>query len=76
VAALQQKAPPRVDEPAYEEDEPTLVSERPSFDDVSSSADGETPIFILVAVGLALSVVVMAIGGGLVFYVINSLTGG
>ena len=77
VAALQQKAPPRVEETAYmEEDEPTLASERPSFDDVSSSADGETPIFILVAVGLALSVVVMAIGGGLVFYVINSLTGG
>lgn len=75
VAALQQKMPPRVEEAAYiDEDEPILAGEHPAFDDVSPSADGETPTFILVAVGLALSVVVMALGGGLVFYVITSMT--
>jgi hypothetical protein len=74
VAALQQKAPPKEEAGYIEEDEPTLVSE--PFDDVPSSGDGETPTFILVAVGLALSVVVMAIGGGLVFYFITSMTGG
>ncbi|HXV43149.1 MAG TPA: tetratricopeptide repeat protein [Anaerolineae bacterium] len=74
VAALQQKAPPKEEAAYIEEDEPTLVSE--PFDDVPSSADGETPTFILVAVGLALSVVVMALGGGLVFYLITNMTGG
>jgi hypothetical protein len=76
VAALQQKAPPKEEAAYIEEDEPAFVSERPAFDDVPSSADGETPTFILVAVGLALSVVVMALGGGLVFYLITSMTGG
>jgi tetratricopeptide (TPR) repeat protein len=74
VAALQQKAPPKEEAAYIEEDEPALVSE--PFDDVPSSADGETPTFILVAVGLALSVVVMALGGGLVFYLITNMTGG
>jgi hypothetical protein len=57
-----------------DEEEPTLISERPV--DMDSTDSGETPTFILVAVGLALSVVVMALGGGLVFYVLTSLTGG
>jgi hypothetical protein len=74
VAALQQKAPPKEETAYIEEDEPAFASE--PFDDTPAAADGETPTFILVAVGLALSVVVMALGGGLVFYVITSMTGG
>jgi tetratricopeptide (TPR) repeat protein len=76
VAALQQKTGPPRDEMVYEEEEePTLVSERPPID-TSPAEEGETPTVILVAVGLALSVVVMALGGGLVFYIITNLTGG
>lgn len=76
VAALQQKtAPPRTEDVyAEEEEEATLVSEQSL--DAASTDTGETPTFILVAVGLALSVVVMALGGGLVFYILTSLTGG
>ncbi len=75
VAALQQKtAPAPPEETSYYEDESTLVSEHAV--DTSPAEERETPIFILVAVGLALSVVVMAIGGGLAFYIITSLTGG
>jgi hypothetical protein len=75
VAALQQKTGPPRDMVYEEEEEPTLVSERPPID-TSQAEEGETPTVILVAVGLALSVVVMALGGGLVFYVITNLTGG
>ncbi|MBI1878894.1 MAG: tetratricopeptide repeat protein [Chloroflexi bacterium] len=77
VAALQQKTGPPREEVEYEEaeEEQTLISEHPPLD-TDVAQEGETPIFILVAVGLALSVVVMAIGGGLVFYMISSLTGG
>jgi hypothetical protein len=76
VSALQVKAPPKEEAAYIEEDEATLASERPAFEDVPSSGDGETPTFILVAVGLALSVVVMAIGGGLIFHFVTSMTGG
>jgi hypothetical protein len=75
VAALQQKTTPPRDEMEYiEEEEPILVSETSLDSEVGS--EGETPTFILVAVGLALSVVVMAIGGGLIFYFITSFTSG
>jgi hypothetical protein len=75
VAALQQKTTPSRDEMEYiEEEEPILVSETSLDSEVGS--EGETPTFILVAVGLALSVVVMAIGGGLIFYFITSFTSG
>lgn len=74
VAALQQKtAPPREETYDEEEDEPTMVS--PPLE-AETAEEGETPTVILVAVGLALSVVVMAVGGGLAFYVITNLTGG
>ncbi len=52
----------------------TLVSEGPVFEP-ADEAEKETPTALLVAVGLALSVVVFAIGGGIVFVLITSLTG-
>lgn len=70
---IQPTAPPREEMSDEEEDEPTMVS--PPVD-LDSAEEGETPTVILVAVGLALSVVVMAAGGGLVFYIITNLTGG
>ncbi len=70
---IQQAASPREEMAAEEEDEATAVGPAP---DMESTETGETPTVILVAVGLALSVVVMAAGGGLVFYVITNLTGG
>lgn len=75
VAALQQKTTPPPEEMDYEEEEePTLISEASL--ETGREREGETPTFILVAVGLALSVVVMAIGGGLIFYFITSFTSG
>ncbi|GAB4455772.1 MAG: hypothetical protein Fur0044_49930 [Anaerolineae bacterium] len=70
---IQPTAVPREEMSDEEEDEPTMVS--PPVD-LASAEEGETPTVILVAVGLALSVVVMAAGGGLVFYIITNLTGG
>lgn len=70
---IQQTAALREEMSDEEEDEPTMVS--PPVD-LDSAEEGETPTVILVAVGLALSVVVMAAGGGLVFYIITNLTGG
>lgn len=74
--AFQIQTPPPRTEDVYAEDEeePTLISEHAM--EMDSADTGETPTFILVAVGLALSVVVMALGGGLVFYILTSLTGG
>ncbi|MFN8453851.1 MAG: tetratricopeptide repeat protein [Anaerolineae bacterium] len=76
IAALGQPPPP-TDEFEGEEadDDATLISERMEMAPVTSD-EGGTPTFILVAVGLALSVVVMALGGGLVFYIVNSMRGG
>lgn len=72
---LQSTVPLRGEEGYTEdEEEATRIAERPM--DITSDESAETPTFILVAVGLALSVVVMAIGGGLVFYILTSLTGG
>ena len=78
VQALAPQPPPT----SFEEEEladeeggdETLVSAREDF---GSGAETEqaTPTAILVAVGLALSVVVFAIGGGIVFVLITSLTG-
>ncbi len=60
-----------------EDDEPTMVSDH-SVDDLAPAADsGDGPsMTVLVVVGLALSVVVFAIGGGVVFFLITSLAGG
>lgn len=70
---LQQTALPREEMTAEEEDDAATASVAL---DTESAETGETPTMILVAVGLALSVVVMAAGGGLVFYIITNLTGG
>jgi hypothetical protein len=74
IAALGQSPPPRAEE--VEEEEETFISERPPAEAYGAPpAEGETPTFILVAVGLALSVVVIAVGGGLAFYIITSMRG-
>lgn len=70
IAALGQPVTIRPDEGDEEEDEPTMVADYASSPAVS---DNETPTVILVAVGLALSVVVFALGGGLVFALITSM---
>ncbi|NJN92733.1 MAG: tetratricopeptide repeat protein [Anaerolineales bacterium] len=70
---LQQTPTSREEMAAEEEDEPTMVS--PPLE-AESAEEGQTPTMILVAVGLALSVVVMAVGGGLAFYIITNLTSG
>ncbi len=76
IAALGQTPPPRTEE-FEEEEQPTLVSERPPTEMYTApEVESETPAFVLVAVGLALSVVVMALGGGLAFYIITSMRGG
>jgi hypothetical protein len=75
IAALGQAPPPHTEE--MEEDEETLISERPPTEMYGAPpAEGETPTFILIAVGLALSIVVMAVAGGLAFYLITSARGG
>ena len=65
-----------IEEPNLEGDDEdeTLISERPDFEP-ADEAEKETPTALLVAVGLALSVVVFAVGGGIVFVLITSLTG-
>jgi hypothetical protein len=50
----------------------TVVSGSAGASQVESS--GQTSTVVLVAIGLALSVVVMAIGGGVVFFILTSLT--
>jgi thioredoxin-like negative regulator of GroEL len=78
IAALGQ-TPPKVEEDVGEYDEEeeaqTMVSQRVAFDSADET-EGETPTFMLVAVGLAVSVVVMALGGGLAFYIITTMRGG
>ncbi len=59
-----------------EDDEPTMVSARPADLDPAVESDGGPSMAVLVVVGLALSVVVFAIGGGVVYFVITSLASG
>lgn len=63
------------DEPTGDE---TIMSMRPPIDEylaADGAAEGGPPTFALVALGLALSVVVFAVGGGIVFFLLTSLTG-
>ncbi len=81
VAALaQQTAAPSIDEDLDfmmdEDDEPTMVSARPADLDPTVESDGGPSMAVLVVVGLALSVVVFAIGGGVVYFLITSLASG
>jgi len=74
VAALAGPTKSRTAEEAVE-DEPTIVSEEaaPGFE---PEEERETPVSVLVVIGLALSVVLFAIFGGIIFYAITSLSGG
>jgi hypothetical protein len=84
IAALQEKSGERPAEEGYEEEEdddsaaPTMISTREDISSSMSSASGASspPTYALVAIGLVLSVVVFAIGGGLVFFALTALTGG
>ena len=62
------------EEEDFLEDDSTVISGRPDFSSASEE-EGESPTVVLVAVGLALSVVVFAIGGGVFYFLINALVG-
>ncbi len=73
VAALQQKTSPREESPP---DWVTDLDETRGSDSSAASqpeSSSQTPTVVLVAIGLALSVVVMAIGGGVVFFILTRL---
>jgi thioredoxin-like negative regulator of GroEL len=75
VAALAPQPPPQeVDEPDFDEDDGTIIAAGPNLGP-ADEAEGETPTALLVAVGLALSVVVFAAAGGIVFFLLTALTG-
>lgn len=78
VTALQPAAPETdTDDEGEVTGDETIMSMRPSADDLlaDESVEGGPPTFALVALGLALSVVVFAVGGGIVFFLLTSLTG-
>jgi hypothetical protein len=83
VAALSQQPVPVDDEEddidfmMDTEDEPTLISAHAPPDVVhSTDTDSSGPsTAVLVAIGLALSVVVFAVGGGVIYVVLSSLGG-
>ncbi|MEW5958965.1 MAG: tetratricopeptide repeat protein [Chloroflexota bacterium] len=62
------------EETEFREDDSTMISPRPDFGAPAAEESG-TPTVVLVAVGLALSVVVFAVGGGVFYFLINALTG-
>jgi hypothetical protein len=80
IAALKQKTATSTDDEEEEDigdDEAVTVTTRPtqavtSMDEVETG-DGP-PTFALVAIGLLLSVVVFAIGGGIAFFLITNFT--
>jgi thioredoxin-like negative regulator of GroEL len=56
--------------------EATLISARPQFSELDGDeTEGGASLPLLVAVGLGLAVVVFAIGGGLVYFLVSSLVG-
>lgn len=85
IAALQERTADRSDEYLVEHDtgdddeaDPTIISSREEVTAAMSAADSAQsgpPSYALVAIGLLLSVVVFAIGGGMVFVVLSALTG-
>lgn len=76
VQALAPQPPPTEAEDEEEaeegEEDATLVTAGSDYE--AAEPEQATPTALLVAVGLALSVVVFAIGGGLVFFLITSFT--
>jgi len=85
-AALQEQTSERPADEVFEDEEddassaPTMIGTREeitsSMSSASSADASSPPTYALVAVGLVLSVVVFAIGGGLVFFALTALTGG
>jgi tetratricopeptide (TPR) repeat protein len=83
IEALSQQAPVQEEELddleielEEEEDEATMISARSPDLDFAADVDSGPSTGILVIIGLALSVIVFAVGGGLVYYLIISLMGG
>ena len=76
VAQLGQRPPPREgeDEEFGSEDEEGEVPAPAPYIDDNEADGGGPPTIALVFVGLLLSVMVFALGGGLVFFVLTSLT--
>lgn len=62
------------DEEGFFEEDATKISDRADFEP-PVEGEGSTPTAVLVAVGLALSVVLFAIGGGAFYFIITALTG-
>ncbi len=82
IAALQEKTAER-DDDLFEDDDDdydedptraTMVGAEETYESPSSGSTGP-PVFVLVAIGLVLSVVVFALGGGVVFLGLTALTG-
>ena len=63
-------------EPAETDNEATLISARsPVVEPDEEDAGGGASMPVLVAVGLALSVLVFAAGGGLIYWLVSALAG-
>jgi len=58
------------------DDDLTEASHQSGFTPAPTADSGETPTAVLVAVGLALSVVIFALFGGIVFLTLAQLSGG
>jgi hypothetical protein len=68
--------PPEESPPDWVSDmDATQVADRPPTA-VETESEGGPSTPVLVAIGLALSVVVMALGGGLIFLILTNFTGG
>lgn len=76
VAALAGQRRAVIDEAEEEEEEEEDLTPSPGYTAFESEETSETPTAILIAVGLALSVVVFAIFGGIIFFTLTRLTGG
>ena len=79
IAALQEQTAERPGDEVYSDEEddsstaPTMISSREEItSSMSSASTSDTPTYALVAIGLVLSVVVFAIGGGLVFFALTA----
>ncbi|RME77183.1 MAG: hypothetical protein D6784_04180 [Chloroflexi bacterium] len=76
VAALAPQPPPEeAGEGFMDEDDSTILSARPDFADVAAEAEDGASTAVLVALGLALSVVVFAVGGGIIYFILTALSG-